>query len=174
MVWEYQYKIKGRPSGNLLPKIIIREIHLDSNAMTTLIWNQLSLLNHFITTVGCDITKFNAHVQLLLEGLASRGETTHELLSNLFKGYAAASNNKFTKYTEHKKEEYEDVTDIKPTALMSLADKKYKAPKTKGTSNAPSQEEEKILALEMEIEKLKRVRKETPSAPPVNPKMQPS
>ena len=69
MVWEDQYKIKGRPSGNLLIKIIICESHLDSNATTTLIRNQLISLDHFITTVGCDITKFNAHVQLLLEGL---------------------------------------------------------------------------------------------------------
>ena len=35
MVWEDQYKIKGRPSGNILLKIIIREIHPDSNATTT-------------------------------------------------------------------------------------------------------------------------------------------
>ena len=28
MVWEEQYNIKGKPSGNLLLKIIICEIHL--------------------------------------------------------------------------------------------------------------------------------------------------
>ena len=55
MVWEDQYKIKGRPSGNLLLKIIIRESHLDSNATATSLQNQLSSLDHFITTVGCDI-----------------------------------------------------------------------------------------------------------------------
>ena len=48
----------------------------------------------------------------------------HDLLSNLIKGYVAASDNTFTKYIERKQEEYEDGTDIKPTALMSLADKK--------------------------------------------------
>ena len=75
--------------------------------------------------------KFNAHVQILLEGLASHGETTHELLSNLFKGYAATSDTPFTSYIEHKQEEHEDVTNIKPTALMSLEDKKYKTLKIK-------------------------------------------
>ena len=64
--------------------------------------------------------------------------------------------------------------DIKPTTLMSLADNKYKTLKIKRTWNAPSQEEEKILALKTEIKKLKRSRKETPSAPPGNPKRQPS
>ena len=83
MVWVDQYKIKGIPSGNILIKIIIRESHLDSNAMTTLIRNHLSSLDHFITTVWCVITKLNAHVKLLPEGLALQGETTHDLLSNL-------------------------------------------------------------------------------------------
>ena len=133
MVWEDQYKINGKPSGNLLLKIIIRESHLDSNATTTSIRNQLSSLDIFITTGGCDITKFNSHVLLLLEGLASRGQTTHDLLSNLFNGYTAASDNTFTKYNERKQEEYEEGTDIQPIALMSLADNKYKALKVKGT-----------------------------------------
>ena len=73
MVWEDQDKIKGRPSGNILLKIIIRESHLDSNATTTSIRNQLSSLDHFITTVGCDITKFKAHVQLILESTYING-----------------------------------------------------------------------------------------------------
>ena len=81
----------------------------------------------------------NAHVQMLCEGLASRGETTHDLLSNLFKGYAAASDNTFTSYIESKQEEYEDGTNIKPIALMSLSDKKYKTLNIKGKWNSPSQ-----------------------------------
>ena len=35
MVWEEQYKIKGKPFRNLLLNIIIRQSHLDSNATTT-------------------------------------------------------------------------------------------------------------------------------------------
>ena len=65
------------------------------------------------------------------------------------------SDTTFTSYIERKQEEYEDGTNIKHTALVSLADKKYKTLKIKGTWNAPSQEEEKILALKTEIEKLK-------------------
>ena len=76
--------------------IIIRESYLDSNATTTLIRKQLSSLDHFITTVGCNIKKFNAHIQLLFEGLALHGKTTHDFLSNMFNGYAAVSNKTFT------------------------------------------------------------------------------
>ena len=110
--------------------------------------------------VRCNITKFNAHVQLLLKGLESRGETTHDLMSNMFKGYAAASDNNFTKYIEHKREEYKDNTYIKPTSLMSLADNKYKNLKIKGVWNAISQEEEKILALKNRKSEKATVQKE--------------
>ena len=82
----------------------------------------------------------------------------------------AASDNMFTKYIESKQEEYEDITDIKPTTLMSFKDKKYKTLNIEGTCNASSQEEEKILALKTEIKRLKQSRKETLSAPPGNPK----
>ena len=167
MVWEEQYKIKGKPSGNILLKIIIRESQMDSNATTTSIRNQLSSLDQFVTKIGCDITKFNSHVQMLLEGLASRGETTHDLFSNLFKGYAPASDTTFTSYIERNQKEYEYGTNINPTALMSLADKKYKTLKIKGAWNAPSQEEKKILALKTEIDKLKQFRKETPFPGPI-------
>ena len=55
---------------------------------------------------------------------------------------------------------------------MSLEDKKYKTLKIKWTWNAPSKEEEEILALKTETEKLKRFRKETPSSPQGNPRKQ--
>ena len=66
MVWEKQYKINGKGSGNLLLKIIIRESHLNSNATTMVIHQQLSYLDTYINTVGCDITKFNVYVQNLI------------------------------------------------------------------------------------------------------------
>ena len=97
MVWEKLYKINRKGSGNLLLKIIIQESHLDSNATTMVIRRQLRSLNIYINTIECDITKFNVYVQNLLEGLASRGETTNDLLSNLFKGYQAVSNHTFVK-----------------------------------------------------------------------------
>ena len=156
MIWEKQYKINDRASGNLLLKVIIRESHLDGNATTTVIRTKLSSLDTFINTIGCDITKFNAHIQLLLEGLSARGETTNNLLINLFKGYKAATDNTFVKYIERKQEEYNDGNSMTSNQLMELADKKYKNLKLNGLWNAPSEQEEKILALSAEVEKLKR------------------
>ena len=84
-IWSDQFILNGRESGILLLKIIIRESHLDTNATTNSIRTQLSNLNKYITTIGCDIIKFNEHVKRLLEQLNAHGGETHDLLTNLFK-----------------------------------------------------------------------------------------
>ena len=116
----------------------------------------LSSLDTYINTIGCDIRKFDAYVQNRLEGLALRGETTNDLLSNLFKGYQAVSYHTFVKYINQKQEEYDNGLSLTRFQLMDLADKKYKNLKLNETWNAPSEQEEKILALSVEVAKLRR------------------
>ena len=72
-LWSDQLILNGRESGILLLKIIIRESHLDTNATTNSIRTQLSNLDEYITTIGCDIIKCNEHVKRLLEKLKARG-----------------------------------------------------------------------------------------------------
>ena len=84
-LWSDQFILNGRESGILLLKIIIRESHLDTNTTTNSIRTQLSNLDEYITTIGCDIIKFNEHVKRLLEQLNARGGETQDLLTNLFK-----------------------------------------------------------------------------------------
>jgi hypothetical protein len=91
LIWKKQYKIGTHSSGNLLLKIIVQESHLDTNATTASIRTKLSSLDKYILTIGCDITRFNGYVQLLIDSLAVRGETTQDLLMNLFKGYHAVA-----------------------------------------------------------------------------------
>ena len=61
-----QYKVNGLPSGNMLLKVIIREIHLDTNVTTKSIRMPIGSLYAYIRKIICDITKFNVHVKLLL------------------------------------------------------------------------------------------------------------
>ena len=68
-VWNSQYKFNRLPSGNILLKVIIRESHFDTNVTTTSIRTQMSSLDAYIGSIWCDITKFSAHVKLLLAGL---------------------------------------------------------------------------------------------------------
>jgi hypothetical protein len=155
-IWSADYKVGNYVSGVLLLKVLIRESHLDTNATTTSIRMQLSELHVFLPTIGHDITKFNQHVQLLIKALTARGETTHDLLSNLFKGYLAASDKVFVLYMTRKQEEYEEGKVYNPKMIMNLANTKYKTLKQKGEWNAPTAEEEKILALEAEMNQMKK------------------
>ena len=87
--------------------------------------------------------------------MAARGQTTNDLLTNLFIGYKAASDKKFFEYIEHKEEAYEDGEDMTPTALMRLARNKYKTRKDREIWKAPTEEDEKIIALEAELKRVK-------------------
>ena len=68
-LWSDQYILNGKESRILLLKVIIRESHFDTNATMNSIRTQLSNLDEYITTIRCDIIKFNEHVKRLLEQL---------------------------------------------------------------------------------------------------------
>ena len=85
-IWREEYLINNRQLGVALFKVIVCESHLDMNATISTICTQLSSLETYIQTIGCDITKLNQYVKELNMGLMARGETTNDLLINLFKG----------------------------------------------------------------------------------------
>ncbi len=137
-----------KPSGVMLLKLIIRESHVDSNAITTSIRTKLSKLDEYMAKSGSDNTKFNQYVLLLLSALSACGERTEDLLVNLFKGYGAASDKRFVSYIARRKEKYDEGEDLSHDALMNLANEKFKSMQDEGTWNSPLDEEERILALE--------------------------
>jgi hypothetical protein len=99
LIWKNQYQVGTLFSGNLLLKVIIRESHLDTNATVASIRTKLSDLDTYIlSSIGSNITHFNCYVRLLIDSLAARGHTTQDLLTNLFKGYQAASGKVFVDY----------------------------------------------------------------------------
>jgi hypothetical protein len=132
LVWKEEYHINGYKSGNLLLKIIIRESHINTNATTSNIRTKLSSLDSYVLMIGQDITKFNGYVKLLIRSLQARGETTQDLLTNLFKGYAVCSDKEFVDYIKQKHKTCEEGTDMDPDNLMKLADTKYKILKEAG------------------------------------------
>jgi hypothetical protein len=109
--------------------------------------------------IASDITKFNGYVRLLFHSLAARGETSNNLCTNLFKGYGAATDKIFVDYIGRKKERYEEGEDVLADALKKQAKNKYKLMKKNATWNAPSEQEEKILALMTEVRSLKKSKK---------------
>ena len=99
-----EYTIQGILSGVLLLKVIISASHINTNATTATIKDKLGSLDLCLPTIVSDISKFNVHVQLLVDGLQTCGETTTDLLNHLFKGYMAASDKEFVNYIKRKKE----------------------------------------------------------------------
>ena len=154
LIWKDQYQIeindRKYSSGVALLKVIIRESHLDTNATTNQIRTKLSNLDEYITTVNCDIGKFNQYVKLLIQSLTARNQSTSDLLINLFKGYSAVSDEAFRNWLVRKQEAHEEGIEITPDELMMIAKNKYDAMVEKGTWNAPTAEE-KIVALEAKL-----------------------
>jgi hypothetical protein len=157
------YIVNGVPSGACLFKVIIEESHIDTHATTAHIRTQLSSLDVYMLTIGSDIEKFNIHVKTLIEQLASRGEKTFDLLTNLFKGYKTAKDRKFVEYIEKKEETYEEGTDLLPEQLMRLASNKYKIRKLQNAWAAPTPEEEQITALQAQVDHLSKSKRPFPS-----------
>ena len=152
---EDEYTIGEIISGTCLLKVVVRESHIDTNATTRIIREELTKLDNYMVSIDSDILKFNEHVKDLIKKLKSRGAITHDLLANLFKAYKAASDKEFVKYIDQKKNDYDEGINVTPIKLMLLAANKYKTMKQDNEWNAPSIEQEQIIALRAQINKLK-------------------
>jgi hypothetical protein len=109
-----------------------------------------------MTEKASNVIEFNESVCGLLDSLASRGETTQDLLSNLFKGYEAASDKQFVKYILNKQDDYDEGSDITPDKLMLLAAQKHHTLLQACKWNVPDGKMQKIIALEATIKKLQK------------------
>jgi hypothetical protein len=107
-IWKDQHHVNGLPSGDLLLKVIVRESHLDTNATISTIRTKLSNLDTCMLSIGGDITKFNTYVKGLVEFLNARGETTTDLLINLFKGCLEVEDKSFNLCVLRKQEECDE------------------------------------------------------------------
>ena len=151
-----EYTVGLRYSGACLLKVVISLSYIDTNATTTFIRGRLSSLDSYIRSINSDVEKFNTYVKNQLDSLNARGESTQDLLANLFKGYAQASDQVFTAYIAKKQDEYHDGNDLEPEHLMQLALNKYQTMVEGGKWNAPTEADSKIIALEAQVKKLSR------------------
>ena len=125
-LWSDQFILNRHESGILLLKIFIRESHLDTNVTTNSIRTQLSNLDEYITTIGCDIIKFNKHVKRPLEQLIAHGGETYDLLTNLFKAYVSIKDAGFVDYVNKQLSRHEEGEPTEADHLMTLMANKYK------------------------------------------------
>ena len=152
----YQFGQTRVPSGACLLKVIIMVAHVDTRATTSYIRTALSSLDHYMASVDSNIEKFNQHVDEQVKALACRGEETHDLMINLFKGYRATKDRQFVSYITDLEWEYNDGTEITAHRLMTQALNWYKDAKRKKRWEAPTAEQTELVTLKAEIATLKR------------------
>ena len=121
-----EYTVQKVKSGACMLKVVIRESHIDTNATTRILREELNKLDAFMVSIDSDITKFNKQVKNIIEQLHARGETTQDLLANLFKAYKAASDKGFVEYIQKKQDEYDEGKEVHPDKLMLLAENKFR------------------------------------------------
>jgi hypothetical protein len=125
-VWKEDFHLNAIPTGILLLKVIIREAHIYTNATVRHLREKISSLDAFISTIGHDVEKFNAHVINIVNGLKARGHNSQDVLANLFKAYKFIPDKEFVRYIKEKEGSYDDGTDTTAEALMLRAADKYK------------------------------------------------
>jgi hypothetical protein len=133
------------PCGIFLLKIIIRKAHVDTRATVSFIRTALASLDTKTMALDSDISKFN---------LEARGETTTDLLVNVFKGYETAQDSEFALFIKRKKDSCDEGGDITVTSLMDAAENKLKTRVLLQTWSAPTKEQERILALTVQVHQL--------------------
>ena len=84
-------------------------------------------------------------VKILLDQLSAQGKTSTDMLLNLFSIYLLTQDRSFVAYIDKKLELYDEGTDMSPNQLMLWARQKYNLLRDKGTWNALTTEEEKII-----------------------------
>ena len=85
---------------------------------------KLSNLDTYITMVNNDIGLFNQYVKTpIQESLTARNQETSDLLINLFKGYAAVSDETFRAWLGRKQDDHEEGEELAPDGLMLVGSK---------------------------------------------------
>ena len=142
------------PCGALLLKVIIMRAHVDTRATVSFIGTALSSLDTKMVALDSDISKFNAYVKTQVIALEARGETTTDLLVNVFKGYEVAQDANFLDFVKQKKDACDEGADITVTNLMDAAENKFKTRVLLKAWSAPTKEQEQILALTAQVNQL--------------------
>ena len=150
-----KYHIGQRPCATLLFKLLMQKAVIDTRATSSLLRENLSNLDTYMSTVKSNIEEFNKYVKVNWEGLKARGESCDDLMINLFKGYQNASDREFVRYIKQKRDNYDDGADMQPETLMTLALNKYETISKMDQWNAKTQEQEQIVALTAELGKIK-------------------
>jgi hypothetical protein len=145
-------------SGLLFVKKLLMLAEADSRAITAHARTNLTNLDSYMASVpDGNIVAFNDYVKKQMQTLSTRGETTHDLVIHLFKGYMASTSTDFKDFIKRKKESHrENAIDYTPESLMLAAENHYNAMKLDGEWNGVAVDPPLVLALRAQIKDLEK------------------
>ena len=108
-------------NGPSFLKVISQNTTVDTRATVFHIRENLSNLEAKMLDISYDIDVFNQYVTSQVEQLAARGETSSDLLINLFTAFMAVPDKKFVEYIEKQKDRYDEGEDLSTKRLMQDA-----------------------------------------------------
>ena len=154
---EDDFTIANQVQSLLLMKVIIRESRVETPHRTRIIRQNLSSMDVQFKKQGYDVDKLNTYVLGQLADLAAMGESSTDVVANLFKAYLSAPDEEFTRYISNKQSLADEGEEMNSAHLMVLAGNKYKGRIEAGTWNAPNKDQVKLLALAAELEHVKKL-----------------
>lgn len=149
-------------NGPCFLKVIIRSTTVDTRSTIFHIRENLNHLEGKMLEVSYDIEAFNVYVNGQVEQLAARGESSSDLLINLFAAFMAVPDKKFVEYIEKQKDKFDEGEEVTTKFLMQVALTKYKDRKRSDAWQAPSAEAEQIMALTAQITDLQKAKSTAP------------
>jgi hypothetical protein len=157
-------------SGLLFLKKLLMIAEADTRATTAHARDNLIMLHTYMAQLpGSDIRVFHTYVRRQYQTLTARGETTHDLVHHLFKGYENAKCDEFVKFMKRKKDDFRDGTlDFTPESLMLVAENKFADLTVAKEWTVVSAQEQLVLALRAQIAEkgAKRTPKKAGEKPP--------
>jgi hypothetical protein len=157
-----KYQIGGNNNGPCYLKTLLIKYYVETRATNFHLRQRLQRLTKTMVDMKSDIAAFNDHVQEIIQNLAAGGETSNDTLVNIFDAYLSVPDHAFRRYIERKKETYYDGTeDITINALMDMALNKYNQLKQDGEWEAKTPEQEQIVALMAQLQKVQTTKADT-------------
>jgi hypothetical protein len=146
--------------GPSLLKVVVDSAYTNTRSSSAIVRTNLSNLDRYMESLkDSNIELFHYHVKENVKMLDAAGETTSDLLVNLFKAYRLAKDKPFVSWVAHKRSAwYEGILPLNPNGnqLMELAESYYKDSVATGEWMRLTDDEQKIIALETQIQDLKQ------------------
>jgi hypothetical protein len=145
------YTVNNEPSGPCFIKVIIGKATANTIATVNVLRQSISNLVPNMAELNSNIKLFKNQVTYLKNMLTSRMEQVPELMMNIFKRYASATDDNFVRYIQNKRDAYEDGATMSVEQLMSAALNKYELKMEDKSWSVTDKKDDRIIALEAEL-----------------------